>query len=182
MALASHLGPWLLGTVKNTTGTTSGQIRNMGATVVNQSAPLTVSDTTAKTIAVIPAGSSITGITIDTDVAFNSTTDNVITVQTGNATTGLTNNVASGQALATFTKSAANIAVGRAIAGATSGFAYTTTAANVVALTNVGTSDLILQGVYSYTGTLGTTGSAKISVNYVVRNSDGSSSPTSSQA
>ena len=32
MAIASHLGSWLLGTVKNTTGTTAGTIRNTGAT------------------------------------------------------------------------------------------------------------------------------------------------------
>ena len=38
MGFASHLGPWLLGTVKNTTGTTAGTIRNMGATIVAQQA------------------------------------------------------------------------------------------------------------------------------------------------
>jgi len=36
MGFATHLGPWLLGTVKNTTGTTAGTIRNMGATTVAQ--------------------------------------------------------------------------------------------------------------------------------------------------
>ena len=40
MGFATHLGPWLLGTVKNTTGTTAGTIRNTGATVVAQ--PITI--------------------------------------------------------------------------------------------------------------------------------------------
>jgi len=56
MAFASHLGPWLLGTVKNTTGTTAGQIRNMGATTVIQSVPLVASSAVQL---VIPAGSLI---------------------------------------------------------------------------------------------------------------------------
>ena len=36
MGFATHLGPWLLGTIKNTTGTTVGTIENLGATVVSQ--------------------------------------------------------------------------------------------------------------------------------------------------
>lgn len=181
MGMASHLGPWLLGTVKNTTGTTAGTIRNMGATVVSQSNTLSYTDTTAKTIAVVPAGAMIVGVIIDATATFDAGTNNVITVQTGNATTG-SNVVASGQALATFTKSANTITAQRAIAGATTGFAYTTTAANVPVLTNVGTSDLIIQAVYSSTGTAATGGSAVVTIQYVVRNSDGSTAPTSSQA
>ena len=34
MGFATHLGPWLLGTVKDTTGTTAGTIRNTGCTTV----------------------------------------------------------------------------------------------------------------------------------------------------
>ena len=37
MAVATHLGPWMLGTVKDTTGTTAGLIRNVGSTVSTQS-------------------------------------------------------------------------------------------------------------------------------------------------
>jgi hypothetical protein len=36
MGFATHLGPWLLGTVKDTTGTTAGTVRNTGASVVTQ--------------------------------------------------------------------------------------------------------------------------------------------------
>jgi hypothetical protein len=40
MGLASHFGPWRLGTVPNTTGTTAGTINNMGATIVAQKAAI----------------------------------------------------------------------------------------------------------------------------------------------
>jgi hypothetical protein len=59
MAFASHLGPWLLGTVKNTTGTTAGTVRNMGATVVTQSVPLVAGS--AVTV-MLPAGSMVHAI------------------------------------------------------------------------------------------------------------------------
>jgi hypothetical protein len=36
MGFATHLGPWLLGTIKNTTGTTVGSLENLGATVCSQ--------------------------------------------------------------------------------------------------------------------------------------------------
>ena len=48
MGLASHFGPWRLGTVPNTTGTTAGTIRNMGATIVAQKANIAY-DTTSGT-------------------------------------------------------------------------------------------------------------------------------------
>jgi hypothetical protein len=69
MGFATHLGPWLLGTVKNTTGTTSGTVRNMGATTVAQTIPLTFQTFTNSltgTIGSIPAGSLITGVQIIT--------------------------------------------------------------------------------------------------------------------
>jgi hypothetical protein len=60
MGVASHLGPWLLGTVKNTTGSTAGLVRNMGATVVTQS--VAVVPSSAVTV-MIPAGSLIQSVT-----------------------------------------------------------------------------------------------------------------------
>lgn len=56
MGIASHLGPWLLGTVKNTTGTTAGTVRNMGATSVSQSVPLVAGSAVTLWL---PAGSQI---------------------------------------------------------------------------------------------------------------------------
>lgn len=182
MGMASHLGPWLLGTVKNTTGTSAGQIRNMGATVVSQSATVSYTDTTAKTIAVLPAGSVITCVFIDVTTAFNSGTNNVLTVQTGSDTTGLSSNVTSGTAIVTYSKSAANIAVGRATPDVTSGLTYSTTGNVVAMLTNTGTSDLIVKAIFAGTGTAATTGAATVTISYVVRNSDGTQNPTFSQA
>jgi len=82
MGFATHLGPWLLGTVKNTTGTTAGTIRNMGAAVVTQSATTTVSDTTAVTLFVLPAGAQINNFLVDITTAYAGTTGNTITIQT----------------------------------------------------------------------------------------------------
>lgn len=56
MGFATHLGPWLLGTVKNTTGTTAGTVRNMGATVVTQSVDMVAGS--AVTL-MLPAGAVI---------------------------------------------------------------------------------------------------------------------------
>lgn len=52
-------GPWLLGTVKNTTGSTAGTVRNMGATVVSQQIPVVAGS--AVTL-MIPAGSMILNV------------------------------------------------------------------------------------------------------------------------
>lgn len=59
MAFASHLGPWLLGTVKDTTGTTPGTVRNMGATIVAQQVAMVAGS--AVTV-MIPAGACITDV------------------------------------------------------------------------------------------------------------------------
>ena len=56
MGFATHLGPWLLGTVKDTTGTTPGTVRNTGATLVTQTVTLVPS--VAVTI-MLPAGALI---------------------------------------------------------------------------------------------------------------------------
>ena len=82
MGFATHLGPWLLGTVKNTTGTTAGTIRNMGATVVTQTGLTTVNDTTATTEFVLPAGAQILEFFVDITTAYAGTTGNTITIQT----------------------------------------------------------------------------------------------------
>ena len=74
MGFASHLGPWRLGTVKDTTGTTAGSISNMGCTIVAQSKAITKSTTTAVNAAVLPAGAQITNIYVDVTEAFNAAT------------------------------------------------------------------------------------------------------------
>jgi len=63
MGFATHLGPWLLGTVRNTTGTTVGTIENCGATVVSQTFKKNytgqAASATTDTICVLPAGAQI---------------------------------------------------------------------------------------------------------------------------
>ena len=71
MGFATHLGPWLLGTVKNTTGTTAATTRNTGCTVVAQSNVTTYADTTATNQFVLPAGAQILNIYLDVTAAFN---------------------------------------------------------------------------------------------------------------
>ena len=159
MGFATHLGPWLLGTVKNTTGTTAGNIRNMGATTVVQTATTTVNDTSAVTIAVLPAGAQITNIFVDITTAYAGTTGNTITIQT-----------AGGTALATVgSASTTPLAVGRATT--------TLSGTNIATLLNVGTTDLIVQVIYACAGTA-SGGAAQVTIEYVVKNSDGAANPS----
>jgi hypothetical protein len=153
MGFATHLGPWLLGTVKNTTGTTAGTIRNTGCTVVAQSAATTVADTTARTIMAIPAGAQINSITVDITTAYAGTTGNTITIKAGSTTLGTVGG-------ATTTP----LAVGRAT--------FTITDANIATWVNVGTSDVLINVTYACAGTA-SGGAATVTVNYTVRNSDG---------
>jgi hypothetical protein len=162
MGFATHLGPWLLGTVKNTTGTTAGTIQNTGTTTVTQTGTMTVSTTTATTFAVIPAGAQIINIFCDITTAFAGTTGNTITIQTSGAV-----------ALATVGGATTTpLAVGRATT--------TLSGTNIATILNVGTTDLILQVVYACAGTA-SGGAAQITVQYAVKDSSGNSSQPASQ-
>jgi len=162
MGFATHLGPWLLGTVKNTTGTTAGTIRNMGATVVTQSGTTTVADTTATTEFVLPAGAQIIQFFVDITTAYAGTTGNTITIQT-----------AAGNSLATVgSASTTPLSVGRAT--------VTVTGAQIGTYLNVGSTDLVVQAIYACAGTA-SGGAATITCVYIVRDSDGSANPTSTQ-
>ena len=87
MGFATHLGPWLLGTIKNTTGTTVGTIENIGATVVSQTFKKDytgqAASATTDTICVLPAGAQIVNIFIDTLVAFTGSTAANLTLGDG---------------------------------------------------------------------------------------------------
>jgi hypothetical protein len=157
MGFATHLGPWLLGTVKNTTGTTSGTIRNMGATVVAQTIPVTFQTFTNSltgTIGSIPAGSLITDVQIITSTVFSSATTLKITIGGTDVATAST-----------------ITSVGVTSVAISAGFAPTAA--------NTGSTDDLI--TYTATGTALTTGAATIVIQYVVRNSDGSANPTSTQ-
>jgi len=182
--MASHLGPWLLGTVKNTTGTSAGQIRNMGATVCLQNASFNTTGTgistaapysgTATTVAVLPAGSTIHAIIIDVTTAFvGASGATTLTFKTGNATTGLSSTYALGATLGTVTATS-SIAVGRQT--------VTPDTTNLALYNNVGTSDLIVTMTFATAGNYTSGGTVNVQVVYAVRNADGSIAPTANQA
>lgn len=153
MGFATHLGPWLLGTVKNTTGTTAGTIRNMGATVVNQSTTLSF-DTLTGTAFVLPAGSQITHVTIVTTTVFSSAATLKLSIGGVDfTTTGTITNV-----------------------GGVNLNANATTPGGWL---NVGSTDAIV--TYTMTGTSLTTGAATIFIDYAVKGSDGAANPTNTQ-
>ena len=155
MGFATHLGPWLLGTVKNTTGTTSGNICNMGATVVAQTIPVTYSTfgTLTGTLGAIPAGSLITGVQIITSTVFSSATTLKITI------------------------GGTDVATASTITDV--GFINVTIASTFAALAaNVGSTDALI--TYTATGTP-TSGAATIVITYVVRDTNGNANPTSTQ-
>ena len=150
MGFASHLGPWLLGTVKNTTGTTAGTIRNMGATVVSQAVPV-VYGTLTGTAFVLPAGSLVTDVKVVTTTVFSAATTCKLSIGGTDFTTNGT------------ITSVGSVALG----------ANATTPGGWL---NVGSTDAIV--TYTLAGTSLTTGAATIVISYVVLASDGSANPT----
>jgi hypothetical protein len=158
MGLASHFGPWRLGTVPNTTGTTAGTIRNMGATIVAQTdTAVTYADAASSVAMVIPAGALITRMQFITTAAFSSAA--TITLSIG------------GTAIST--SSTVTNAGSNAVA-----VAATTGAAALIA--NVGSTDAIV--TYTVGGTSLTTGTGVLVIEYMVRLSDGTYNPTSQTA
>jgi len=162
MGFATHLGPWLLGTVKNTTGTTAGTIRNLGATVVSQSKAIVYTDTTAGTTAfTIPAGSQILTASFNTTVAYATTTPTYALFVNAVAI----NTAANGSV---FTNTGiVNILLGN------------NNAAGAVLCNNVGTGDAII--TFTQANVTATSGAGILTLTYVVKDSDGSANPTATQ-
>ena len=147
MGFATHLGPWLLGTVKNTSGTTAGTIRNTGCTVVAQNATLGFANG-ATNVFTLPAGALVLDFELITTTGYAGGTTPTITLSSGatTITSGLTNPAAAG----------------------VSNFTIATTGAAFMA--NVGTTDAIITATIAGTST---SGASVLVVTYVVRNSDG---------
>ena len=162
MGFATHLGPWLLGTVKNTTGTTAGTIRNTGATVVSQSKAILYTDITAATVAfTIPAGSQILTAQFNTTVAYATTTPTYALFSNAVAI----NTAANGSV---FTNTGiVNILLGN------------NSAAAAVLCNNVGTTDAII--TFTQANVTATSGAGILTLTYVVKDSDGSANPSASQ-
>lgn len=158
MALATHLGSWLLGTVKNTTGTTAGTIRNVGFTQSAQNYPVVYNDTAATRAFVLPAGSIIFGIELYQTTTLTSGTTGSFTV------------LLNGTAVAT----AASITTGTAgILEFTPG-----SDAQTAVWANVGSVDALV----TYTGATLNAGAGVLVIKYGVRQSDGTYVPAYNQA
>ena len=153
MGFATHLGPWRLGTVKDTTGTTAGTVDNTGCTIVAQVDNLSATQIAGLTgsLGFLPAGACVTSVQFLTTTLFASATTLKLTIAgvdvaaASTITAAGTINVAPA---ATFTPKQANV-------GATDA---------AITFTATGTS---------------VTGAVTVIIAYVVRNSDGSTAPAS---
>lgn len=155
MAFATRLGPWLLGTVKNTTGTTAGTINNLGATIVAQTDNLTAAQVLAGSgsLGAIPAGALITSVQFLTTTLFASATTLKLTI--------------------------AGVDVATATTITSAGTYPVTIAATFTPVqANVGATDALV--TFTATGT-SVTGAVTVIVAYVMRGPDGSQNQTTFQ-
>jgi hypothetical protein len=148
MGFATHLGPWLLGTVKNTTGTTAGTVQNTGATIVAQTFNLTAAQVAGLTgtLGFIPAGALVTSVQFLTTTLFASATTLKATI------------------------AGVDVAAATTITAAGT-YPVTVAATFTPTQANVGTTDAAL--TFTATGT-SVTGAVTVLVAYVVRDSSGS--------
>ena len=155
MGFATRLGPWLLGTVKNTTGSTAGTVRNTGATIVAQTYPMTAANVAALTgtLGAIPAGACITSVQLITSTLFASATTLKVTIG-GVDTAAATTITAAGVYPITLATTFAPVAA------------------------NVGATDALV--TYTATGA-SVTGAVTVVIAYVVRGSDGVMYQTATQ-
>jgi hypothetical protein len=173
MGFATHLGPWLLGTIKNTTGTTVGTIRNTGATLVSQTFKKDytgqAASATTDTVCVLPAGAQIVNIFIDTLVAFTGSTAANMTLGDGTtaalywASTDITS-----QGRLANTNAASKLAnwCGAATTASPNG-------------SGIGSTDVKVVATLTPTVAAVTAGTVQYTIVYAVANSDGSQVPAS---
>lgn len=168
MGLATHLGGWLLGTVKNTTGSTVGLLRNIGATTVCQTkqvnyAGVAFGSATTTNLFTVPAGSQILQFNVDTLTAFTGSTAANCVIGTAAST-------------ALFMASTDLTAAGRA---ANTAFAAKLTAMSGASSTavpdgiGIGPTDVLIQAALTPTVGNVVAGIVQYTVWYSVRNSDG---------
>ena len=155
MGLATHLGPWLLGSRRSTVGTNAalGQVANIAPTTVGQTKIINYSDAATSNAFVLPAGSMIT------NVAFYSSTG--ITGTSPTLTVFIGGTQVATQSLTTATAFAASLPF---------------TAANAGTLANIGSTDQWV--TYTFGGTGLSAGSGTLLVEYGVHNADGTYLPS----
>jgi hypothetical protein len=165
MGFATHLGPWLLGTVKDTvgpvtaTGAAAGQVRNIGATHSIQFKTVAYADTTAQTVlACIPAGTTIQSIQFLTTTAYTTTAPTFAFFVNGTAINSA-------------------IAPTGVAAGTTGRGGFTLGTSNPSLIANVGVVDAIV--AFTQVNGGGGTGAGVLEISYIVRGSDGAIAPVS---
>lgn len=151
MAFTTFSGPVRTGTVKDTTGTVPGYIDNTGVVVLLQAAALPATAGTT-TVAVLPAGSQIIDIQVDTTTVFNSATTLVI----GDGTTANK-----------FVTSTTITTAGRDDTSATKQW---------LQFINIGTTDV---AIVATTAGSAVTGAAWVTVTYAQKSSTGAENPIS---
>jgi hypothetical protein len=151
MAFTTFSGPVRAGTVKDTTGTTVGYIDNTGVVVLVQAAALPATAGTT-IVAVLPAGSQILDIQVDTPNVFNSATTLVI----GDGTTANK-----------FVTSTTITTAGRDDTSATKQW---------LQFINIGTTDV---AIVATTAGSAVTGAAWVTVTYAQKTSTGAENPIS---
>ena len=150
MGFATFSGPLRIGTQRYAPG------QNTGLVVLAQSRTVASTDTAASVAAILPAGSQITGITLQQTTTFTSGTSGTFTV--------LLNGTQIGQ-LAITTGTAGNLSI------------TPDTAARAALFANVGTVDATV----TYTSATLNAGAGSLLIQYVQRASDGAQSPTTFQ-
>jgi len=168
MALATHLGPWRLGTVKNTTGTTAGLLQNIGLTTVSQTKQVNYNtapfgSATTTNLWVLPAGSQILQINVDTLTAFTGSTAANCVIGTA-ASTALF--------MASTDLTTAGRVANTAFAAKYSAWAGATSTAAPDGI-GIGPLDIIVQAALTPTVANVTAGIVQYTVMYAVRNADG---------
>lgn len=149
MAFSTFSGPVRSGTTRYTTGVTADTIDNTGLMVLSQFVSIDFADATF-TAAVLPAGSQILNIFVDTSTLFDAAT----TVEFGTSSNA-----------DEFATSTTVTTAGRHDASAN----LTSSALNV------GSSDIIIEGTLTTTATAG---AATVTVVYVQKASNGATAPT----
>lgn len=147
MGTATHLGPWLLGTVKDTTGTTAGTVKNTGATIVAQQKAVVYTDGSGVAFGALPAGALVVRAEFVTTTTFTAATTVVVKV--------------------------GGVAINSATTVTTGGL-YPITISNTQAVgqaISVGTSDVLV--TYDLAPGISSAGAGTLVVEYIVRNSDG---------
>jgi hypothetical protein len=156
MGIATHLGPWLLGTTRYTTGTTADTTRNTGATTVVQTKAVAFNDADNTTAFALPAGALITRITFTTLTTFDQATTILLAIGGTTITEPLT---VTDPGITTFACDNAEAAA--------------------ALWSDVGATDVFL--TYTVSQGSATAGAGEIVIQYVVRNSDGTMYQSSSQ-